>query len=237
MTQPFVAQPLVMVANGDVLFVDDFSKLRNKTIALSHDHLARKTINQMYPNLRIIEVESPQDGLKLVKKGEIFGFVDIPISISHHIKQLGFLDLKIVGSLDIISGITMGSTKKEPLLASILEKSMNLISEDYITTLINEWYAIKYEKGIDYTLVWQTLVFTLLLLSAMFYWNRKIHYTNLLLESTQKELKEKNNTLKILSVTDRLTNLFNRHKLDKILDDEKARCDRYDEIFGVILLY
>jgi len=136
--QPFIAQPLVMVTNGDVLFVDNFTKLKNKTIAISHEHLAIKTINKMYPNLKIVEVESPQDGLKLVKKGLVFGFVDIPISISHHIKQLGLLDLKIVGNLEIISGVSMASTKKEPILASILEKSMNLISEDYLTALINE---------------------------------------------------------------------------------------------------
>jgi len=70
----------------------------------------------------------------------------------------------------------------------------------------------------------------------MFYWNRKIHKTNILLGTMQKELEEKNNILKELSITDRLTGLYNRHKLDKVLDDEKARCDRYDDKFGVVLL-
>ena len=234
--KPYIAQPLVMVTNSDVLFIDNFSKLKNKTIAISNDYTAFKMIKKLYPNLNIIEVQDPQTGLELVKKKQIFGFVDIPIIISHHIKQTGYLDLKIVGNLNINSGISMATTKKEPLLAPILEKSMNIISEDYITTLINEWYAIKYEKGIDYTLLWQTIVFALLLLSAMFYWNRKIQHTNSLLEVAHEELEEKNHILEKISVTDRLTNLFNRHKIDEVLNEEKSRCDRYSDTFGIIML-
>jgi len=233
---PYVAQPLVMVSNNDVLFIEDFSKIKNKTIAISNDDNSLEKIHKLYPNLKVIEVASPEKALELLKRKEIFGFVDMPIVISHYIKQLGYLDLKIIGSLKISSGISMASTKQEPLLSNILEKSLNIIPEDYINTLINEWYAIKYEKGIDYTLISQITIFAILSLILMWYWNRKIKHTNILLVKTQKELEEKNHKLEQISITDRLTNLFNRHKIDHVLDDAKARCDRYNETFGIIML-
>ncbi|QEN09739.1 diguanylate cyclase [Oceanispirochaeta crateris] len=42
--------------------------------------------------------------------------------------------------------------------------------------------------------------------------------------------------LEILSVTDRLTGLFNRQKLDRSLEEQRLRFSRYGEIFSVILL-
>lgn len=50
------------------------------------------------------------------------------------------------------------------------------------------------------------------------------------------KLKDSNDELTRLSVTDRLTGLFNRRKLDELLAEETARCARYGGNFGVVLL-
>ena len=54
--------------------------------------------------------------------------------------------------------------------------------------------------------------------------------------AAQQELLEKNRQLEILSITDRLTGLYNRHKLDALLQSELARCQRYGGVFSLILL-
>lgn len=50
------------------------------------------------------------------------------------------------------------------------------------------------------------------------------------------ELKELNCKLELLSVTDKLTQLFNRLQLDRVLGQEIARSQRYQSSFSVILL-
>ncbi len=50
------------------------------------------------------------------------------------------------------------------------------------------------------------------------------------------ELNEKNKELERLSVTDKLTGLYNRIKLDETIDIETRRVNRYDEIFGIIII-
>jgi len=54
-------------------------------------------------------------------------------------------------------------------------------------------------------------------------------------ERTQ-QLAEKNRELECLSVTDRLTGLYNRLKLDEELDQELSRANRYGTPFSVVLL-
>ena len=56
----------------------------------------------------------------------------------------------------------------------------------------------------------------------------KIHY--------QAELEEKNIELQRLSITDKLTGLFNRNRLDHLLNEEFERATRYDHDFSLTIM-
>lgn len=51
-----------------------------------------------------------------------------------------------------------------------------------------------------------------------------------------RELVEKNRMLEVLSVTDKLTGLYNRRKLDEVVEEELVRSRRYAVGFAVVLL-
>lgn len=51
-----------------------------------------------------------------------------------------------------------------------------------------------------------------------------------------EELVEKNRILEVLSVTDKLTGLYNRRKLDALLDEELVRAQRYQGEVSIIML-
>lgn len=51
-----------------------------------------------------------------------------------------------------------------------------------------------------------------------------------------EELVEKNRLLEVLAVTDKLTGLYNRRKLDEVLDEELARARRYEVDLSIIML-
>ena len=70
--------------------------------------------------------------------------------------------------------------------------------------------------------------------------NEELKRMNLELESMvqerTRELQDKNRELEVLSVTDRLTGLFNRRKLDELLDEEVARSRRHAFEFSVVMM-
>jgi len=51
-----------------------------------------------------------------------------------------------------------------------------------------------------------------------------------------KELEEKNKELEILSITDKLTNTYNRIKLDQTIEQEMERASRYNTKFGIVVI-
>lgn len=65
---------------------------------------------------------------------------------------------------------------------------------------------------------------------------KELEQTNAKLNESLKELEEKNRLLEKLSITDNLTQLNNRNKLDEVLVFESHRNNRYDTPFGVILI-
>lgn len=56
------------------------------------------------------------------------------------------------------------------------------------------------------------------------------------LEEKNRLLEEKNELLEELYITDNLTKLYNRNKLDKVLIRESNRTNRFETNFGIILL-
>lgn len=70
--------------------------------------------------------------------------------------------------------------------------------------------------------------------------NEKLRRLNAELESQvaarTQELVEKNEQLKILSVTDKLTGLFNRRKLDEEMEEELALSRRYSQGSAVVIV-
>lgn len=95
---------------------------------------------------------------------------------------------------------------------------------------------------------WQTPWFLLLallatgaLILAGFRWRLARHKANAaalqsLVDERTHELMEKNRELELLAATDRLTGLYNRLKLDQILEAEVARSQRYGNAFSLILI-
>lgn len=70
--------------------------------------------------------------------------------------------------------------------------------------------------------------------------NEQLRQMNAELEKTvaerTRDLVEKNKELEVLSVTDKLTGLFNRRKLDQVLDEELIRARRYGAQFALIIV-
>lgn len=62
------------------------------------------------------------------------------------------------------------------------------------------------------------------------------HSLEALVETRTKELIQKNEELEKLSITDKLTSLYNRVKLDNVLNEEFNRSKRYNFVFCVIML-
>lgn len=235
--------PYVVATTNEHFFIEDFDQHLDKTFAVGLDHAAADLLGSRYPNINLIEVNSIEEGLRKVQHGQVFGYIGATAAIATSRQQNQLTNIQIAGQLPLEIQLCFASRNDEPLLNSILQKAVNSLSDEDKKRIYTKWVAVDIEKITDTTLLWQVVAATTAIIALFIYWNRKLTYSNQqtehaleTLKKTRKRLEEKNTQLQKLSITDPLTKLCNRLKLDEELKGEVLRCGRYHTSFGVIMV-
>ena len=228
-TKPYIKDSLVVATKTEQFFIKDSKDLSNRKIGVIQGYSSIELLKEKNPNINIINVKSAEDGLRQVQEGKLFGYVDALSPIAYNIQKFALIDLKVAGILEFDEQLSIASRKDEPLLNKILQKTLTNIGEENIRTIIGKWIAIQVEQSFEYRKITYIILFFLIVLFLVMHRNRTISRLN-------KKLDEKNKQLEELSITDYLTKLYNRNKLDEILCIEAERSNRYATTFGVIMI-
>ena len=235
-TKPYISEPFVIATKVDELFIKDVASIGNRKIGIVSNYAFSEVLKTHHPEINIFEVKNVTEGLKKVQSGELFGYIDIMEAIGYNIQKHAFVDLKIAGKLEHTITLSIGSRSDEALLNSIMQKGLNSIGKDKLTTILGHWIKIKVEQSIDYIKLIYIAAFFSIILLLILYKNRAINKINEQLESLNHEIEEQNTILEKLAVTDKLTGLYNRNKLDEILISEQQKAKRYSYEFGIIMI-
>ncbi|WP_424686108.1 diguanylate cyclase [Halarcobacter ebronensis] len=242
-SSPVISTPLVLATKPDIPFIDNISSLEGKKIGIVKDYSFEDTLKRKYPFLDFVNVKNVDDGLIKVLNNELFGFVGaLPIA-AHKFQESYLGQLKIAAKFDEKLVLHMGFRNDEPELSKIFESLLSRITSETRNYIYNKYVAISYESRKDYALVLYTIFFFVFIIVFFIYWNRKLRLQKeqtekLLFELklTEKLLEEKNKKLEKLYITDKLTNIYNRQKLDTELEKEIYRSSRTGYKFSLILV-
>ena len=163
-TTPYLKIPLVLATRTNVPFINDITSVIDKKIGIPKGYAFIELLKDKYKNINIIEVENIQDGLEKVNNGELFGYIGTLASVGHQF-QTGYTgELKITGKLDETWELGIAVRNDDLKLLSIFQKVIDNLDVKQQQKILNNWISIKYEKGIDYTLVWKIVVLFLVIL-------------------------------------------------------------------------
>ena len=233
---PVMELNYVIATKSSELFIDSFKSVLDKKFVSIKGDSVTTYLKEQYPNIKLLEVDSPLVALKMVSNNEVFGFIDTTLAIGHAITTHGLHDLKITGEIGWISKQAIASSISNPILNTIMQKAVDSIDTNQINEQMSKLVNVRYETGVDYTLVWKIVACSFLLILLFLYWNRKITLSNILLQEANKIIDIKNKELELLASTDKLTSISNRNRLDEILQQESQRAIRYSSSFGIIIV-
>jgi len=235
-TNPYLSLPYVVATKNDQFFIENIEDELDKTFAVVRDYAVARAVQIKYPQIKLLEVDNIVEGLHKVSNREAFGYIGATAVIANAMRKEGLLDLKVAGKLSFGYRLGVATRNDEPLLNNIFQKAIDTLSRDEKERILNKWMAVNTETVVDYTLLWRFVVGGLVILLVFAYWNRKLKLAKRDLEGVQGQLEQQNKTLERLSITDPLTGLYNRGKLDEEILNEIARAERYGHQFGVMLL-
>jgi len=188
-TIPYLSNPIVIAMGSQENYVESINKIADRKIALIKDYGYAAKIRRQYPHINFITAEDIQDGLLSVSTGEIDALLCTLALCSYAIADLGLNNVKITGKTEFDTKLALGLQKNNPELLSILNKAIANISREQQQSILDKWIAHKYIETTDYTLIYQIVAISILLIGLFALWNRRLSREISLRISTERELK------------------------------------------------
>ncbi len=221
-TQPYAKGALVIATKKEQSFIADLADLEGKTVGIQSGTVAAEELRAMDLGIELIEFTTKEEGLEAVDKGEIYGFFGDLFSTSYAVQNDYVESMKISGRFGADMKAYMAVRKDDVLLAGIIDKVLNSISEEQKRMIKQRWLSVEYEEIVDYKLM-NEIIALFFIISIFFIYRYRV-------------LSKHNEELTRLSILDALTKLYNRRHLDKSLASVLELAKRYETPFSIILL-
>lgn len=242
-TTPYFYLPLAVVTRYDRIFVEESLEGAGTRFAVIEGDIAIDKLRQRYPDVVLVEVKNNIQAMEMVYDEEVFGYIGAQGAVAFAIQSLDLNKLAVTGSLPLRYELSVATRNDEPLLGSAFEKAVVHIDPKEAQSIRDKWIAITIEEVTDYTLLWLTLLVLGTVAVVSLYWNRHLAKANRTIRDTlkdlheaQAELKEQNRIFKQQSITDALTGIYNRLKLDEDISYAIKLSSRTKREFSIILL-
>ena len=219
-TQPYLKIPLVLVTRQQEPFIADVNRLTGVQLGIVENYLFRDILQKQNPQLQIVDVDSVDDGLEKVKRGQLFGFIDLLSTVTYAI-QTDYPSLKVAGRFDNTWNLGVGVRNDEPELLDIFEKAIAAIDTDTYRDFLGRWIMLDYKTVVSYVMVWRVLFAAIALTLILLY--------------RQHMLATYNRKLEKIAITDPLTGCFNRLKMEEILEAQIRFYQQTSQPFSIIL--
>lgn len=214
---PYISFPISFATLLDKHFIPDATFLENKKVAVGANYSTYTILNEAYPKINFVQVKNTKEALELLSAGEVYAAVDILPVISHLISKNGYYNLKVAGTSKYKIDISFMVRDDYPELLSILNKYIQMLTQEEKNLIVREWLTVKFDKRfVDYSTFIEIFIFVLIIIAFLIF--------------RQLELKKYNTKLKKLSTTDELTGLYNRRKLNQLLNSNLVNA------YSIILL-
>ena len=145
-----------------------------------------------------------------------------------YIKQkYNIQDIKISGKISDEFLVRIAVRNDEMILQNILNKAINSLKEEDKERIVNKWLTLVKEKQFNTKVFIQIVILIIIIFVSII--TALIYRSNIKLNALNKELRK-------LSQTDKLTSLYNRVKLDFILEKEIKFSQRYNSALTLAIV-
>lgn len=171
---PYLSFPMVIVTDQHTPYIGNMKELIGKKIAVGNGYASHSILSERHPEFDLLPVDGVAGGLSAVVHQDAYAFIGNLAAISHVIGREGIEDLKVSGETPYNYDLSVGISKNQTILAGIIQKAVDAVTEEERNTIFKRWISVTYERGIDYSLVWKVLLGAVLIVLAVFYWNRRL---------------------------------------------------------------
>lgn len=165
----------------------DLQGNKNLKVSLSKGSAILSYIKTQYPNIHIIEAKNERESLNLVAFGKADLTILEPVRASYYMKKYNIGNLIIYKDIEYDYELKIASNNKL-MIGAILEKSIKLISDDYMQSLYLKWgYTSQNDEYLAQNTIFYMWVISIIGLLYTIY----LYFSNIIKKKITETLEEK----------------------------------------------
>jgi diguanylate cyclase (GGDEF)-like protein/PAS domain S-box-containing protein len=157
-TEPYLSFPMALAGGYSMPFIGHYKQLEGYIIAVEKDYWSHELLKQNYPQVTLLEVQNVREGLEAVLDGRASGYLGNLAVINYAQRKFGFDGVRIVGQFSDRFELAIGVQKDNPLLFSILQKSLHSVTQEQREAIFNRWVKIEMVNQLDSKQLMQILI-------------------------------------------------------------------------------
>ena len=177
-TKPYLSFPMVILTREDAPFISGVEDFEDSKVAVVRGYATQDLLEQDYPDRKFYLANNLEQALKALSKGKVDAYVGNLASITYTTQKLRLTNLKVATTTPYEFELAFAVRKDWPQLVNILNKSLESLSDSERTKIYNHWISVRFERGIDWTPIFQ-LIGAIVLVSGVILiiiirWNRAL---------------------------------------------------------------
>ena len=188
-SEPYLNSSAVIISEQSKGYIGSLEQLRGQRVAIQKGHYTQELLAKNYPDISIISTANIAEALTMVSTGKADAYVGDVTSASYVMKKKGFVNLIFSGSTPYQSQFRFAAHKNNPVLTSIINKTLETISQHERDEIFDHWRTIKITQGVKA----ETIIKYALLIACLFllvgYWIYSLRQSKEKLKASQTKLQ------------------------------------------------
>jgi len=173
-TDSYLSSPIVIIMGKEHPYVENLEQIKKQRIAVIENYGNLREIVKQYPHIQFKTVKTLREGLTAVSIGEVDALLATLAQATYHMSEMGIHNIRVVGKTEFDTKLALGVQKELTPLIPLLNRALKSISFEKKQQIANKWNKQEYIERVDYQLLIQAALVFLLVILAIFYWNRKL---------------------------------------------------------------
>jgi serine phosphatase RsbU (regulator of sigma subunit)/ABC-type amino acid transport substrate-binding protein len=155
-SKPYTTIPAVIYTRSDFPYVGRLRDLLGRRVTTIRGYAITEFLREQYPELELLECETPLECLRHVAVGQADAFVGSLAVGVYHVRKYNLANLKVAAPAEVPPlELRFGVRKDWQALTGLINKALATITPEEHTAIQQRWVTVEYDPVIDYSLVWK----------------------------------------------------------------------------------
>jgi signal transduction histidine kinase/CheY-like chemotaxis protein len=201
-TSPYLINSYVVVERVNTPPLTSLHDMNERRVSVVNTWTVHRLLQKKFPRIVVVPYSNPKEAIRAVATGEVQSYVGDLATASYEIQESVLTNLEITAAAPFKDDYFRFAVRKDwPELTTIIEKVIQSLSRQQRHAILNKWLQVKYEKNVDYTLVWKwagaVAGFAALIIILIGYSNRRLKREIHLRSQVESELEKAKNIAEV----------------------------------------